>query len=102
MSAAASFARPPPISNRPVLSIHRTIGYHTWTAWALAMLDALAPVHRLSRDTLTRIFCLCLPKPSSGRQSEVEFVRPLPHTTPLVLTHVCKVWREIAITIPAL
>jgi hypothetical protein len=104
MSAATSFARPKPLHRSPT---DQSLAYIAQLAaihgrHGLWQCSTLLRPYRLSRDTLTRISCLCLPKPSSGRQLEVEFVRPLPHTTPLVLTHVCKVWREIAITIPAL
>jgi hypothetical protein len=63
---------------------------------------AFAPVHRLSRELLNIIFLLCHPESSSGRWSQGEFVRPSPRTVPLVLTHVCKAWREVAISIPEL
>src|ERR1700735_1325701 len=63
---------------------------------------ALAPIHRLSREILTDVFLLYLIVSSSSRSSQGEFIQPSPHKAPLVLTRVCKAWREIAISIPAL
>ncbi|KAK7054702.1 hypothetical protein VNI00_003165 [Paramarasmius palmivorus] len=54
----------------------------------------LSPARRLPRDVLAEIFLQCLPRDHLPVRSVAE--------APLLLTNICRSWREIAITTPRL
>ncbi|RXW18831.1 hypothetical protein EST38_g7032 [Candolleomyces aberdarensis] len=54
----------------------------------------LAPIRRIPVDILYAIFLLCLPTKHNATMS--------PAQAPLLLTHVCKQWRELALNMPLL
>ncbi|THV07222.1 hypothetical protein K435DRAFT_833591 [Dendrothele bispora CBS 962.96] len=64
----------------------------------LADLDAqktqLTPIRRLPLEILSLVFLHCLP--------DQEFVEPRPLDAPLLLTHVCRVWRDLALSMSSL
>ncbi|KAG1771412.1 hypothetical protein EDD22DRAFT_947856 [Suillus occidentalis] len=51
-------------------------------------------ISRLPTEILTKIFLYCVP--------ESENVAPEPHLAPMLLTRVCRRWREIAVDMPDL
>ncbi|KAF7346089.1 F-box domain-containing protein [Mycena sanguinolenta] len=61
------------------------------------MLDALQPVHKLPFETTSEIFIQCLPTSYTVREWNTANPR-----APMLLLHVCRIWREIAIGTPAL
>jgi hypothetical protein len=60
--------------------------------------SSIAPIKQLHRDILAEIFIQCRPTPSTiGRYPSMIFTE-----APLLFQHVCRTWREIANSTPAL
>ncbi|KAK7048065.1 hypothetical protein R3P38DRAFT_2867183 [Favolaschia claudopus] len=61
-------------------------------------LNALcSPIARLPVETLSHIFTLCMP----FSKDELESLEPDPLSVPLLLLHICHLWRDIALFTPA-
>ncbi|KIK66577.1 hypothetical protein GYMLUDRAFT_37736 [Collybiopsis luxurians FD-317 M1] len=55
-----------------------------------ALQVTVSPIRRLPLEILSEIFVHCLPKK--------KFIRPSPHEPPLLLTQICRRWRDVAIS----
>ncbi|KAF7346081.1 F-box domain-containing protein [Mycena sanguinolenta] len=60
--------------------------------------DPIAPIHRLPCEITSEIFVHCLPTSHSDR----ELNTANPREAPTLLLHICRIWREIATSTPAL
>ncbi|KAK7463389.1 hypothetical protein VKT23_006744 [Stygiomarasmius scandens] len=59
-----------------------------------AQRSQLSPIRRLPLELLSAIFHHCLP--------DLEFISPRSSDAPMLLTHVCHGWRNLALSIPSL